>query len=235
MMRGIRSAGDDRPFSIQLGYPKSISTDNPYWAERVSWNFVYTYLPTYRAVLEAYARTPPIPAMFGEGNYERENNDARHRRHDRRDPAPPDAVGAHLGRGRMRSTAATTGSSTTAGRTRLDTAAVAQLGRLRDCSTRWPGGRLVPDTASTLVTAGRGTELTDDTEMDVLDNDYVTAARSPDGTLAVVYVPTARTITLDPTVLASGATADWVDPVDGTRQAVPLAGSFDCPGPERRG
>ena len=75
-MRGIRAAGDDRPFSIQLGYPKSISTDNPYWADRVTWNFVYTYLPTYAAVLQAYARTPTIPAIFGEGNYERENNDA---------------------------------------------------------------------------------------------------------------------------------------------------------------
>lgn len=53
MMRGIREAGDGRPFSIQLAGEKSISNDNAYWASRVDWNFVYTYYPTYRAVLEA--------------------------------------------------------------------------------------------------------------------------------------------------------------------------------------
>ena len=66
--------------------------------------------------------------------------------------------------------------------------------------------------------------------MDVLDNDFVTATRSPDGTFAVVYLPTAQTITLDPTVLAPGARAVWVDPVDGTRRAVPLVGSLSTPG-----
>jgi hypothetical protein len=56
MMRGIREAGDARPFSIQLGPRKSVSTDNPYWASRVDWNFVYSYYPTYRAVLDAHRR-----------------------------------------------------------------------------------------------------------------------------------------------------------------------------------
>lgn len=234
MMRGIRDVGDDRPFSIQLGYPKSISTDNPYWAERVSWNFVYTYLPTYRAVLEAYARRPVVPAVFGEGNYERENNDG--------DTA--DTTDETLRRQML--WALTSGAAGSfygsddwefhdGWEDRLDTAAVAQLGRLRNLFDSLAWWSLVPDTASTLVTAGRGTEVTDDTEMDVLDNDFVTAARSPDGTLAVIYLPTARTITLDPTVLASGATADWVDPVDGNRQAVPLAGSLTTPGPNAGG
>jgi Protein of unknown function (DUF4038) len=74
MMRGIRETGDGRPFSIQLAGDKSISNDNPYWASRVDWNFVYTYYPTYRAVLEAYGRQPRIPAILGEANYEGENN-----------------------------------------------------------------------------------------------------------------------------------------------------------------
>jgi hypothetical protein len=74
MMRGIREAGDGRPFSIQPAGEKSISNDNAYWASRVDWNFVYTYYPTYRAVLEAYGRQPRIPAIMGEANYEGENN-----------------------------------------------------------------------------------------------------------------------------------------------------------------
>lgn len=234
MMRGIRSAGDGRPFSIQLGYPKSISTDNPYWADRVSWNFVYTYLPTYRAVLEAYARTPAIPAIFAEGNYERENND------------PDTADTTDLTLRRQILWALTSGAAGTfygsddwefhAGwEDRLDTPAVAQLDRLSGLFDSMPWWRLVPDTTRTLVTGGRGTEVTDDTRMDVLDNDFVTAARSPDGTLAVVYLPTAQIITLDPTVLAPGARAVWVDPVDGTRRAVPLAGPLSTPGPNADG
>jgi hypothetical protein len=47
MTRCVRETGDDRPFSIQLTARKSISSDDPFWAQRVDWNFVYTY-PTYR-------------------------------------------------------------------------------------------------------------------------------------------------------------------------------------------
>ncbi len=73
MLRGIREAGDGRPFSMQFD-PPSISTENPYWARRVDWNFVYTYYPTYKAMLDAYGRQPAKPAVLGEANYEGENN-----------------------------------------------------------------------------------------------------------------------------------------------------------------
>ena len=59
---------------MQLNAEKSISTDIPYWAGRVDWNFVYTYYPTYKAVLDARRRQPAIPAVLGEANYEDENN-----------------------------------------------------------------------------------------------------------------------------------------------------------------
>ena len=73
MMRGIREAGDGRPFSMQFD-PQSISTENPFWARRVDWNFVYTYHPTYQAMLGCLRRQPAIPAVLGEANYEGENN-----------------------------------------------------------------------------------------------------------------------------------------------------------------
>lgn len=229
MMRGIRTAGDSRPFSIQLGYPKSVSTDNPYWADRVDWNFVYTYLPTYRAVLDAYARPPARPALLGEANYERENND----------PDTADTTDETLRRQLL--WALTSGAAGTFSGSddwefldgweeRLDTPAVAQLGRLRRLFAGLAWEQLVPDTAQPLVTAGRGVQLTDDTRMDVLDNDYVTAARTPDGRLAVVYVPTARTVSVNRSLLADGTTAVWIDPASGQRRAVPLAGTFRTPG-----
>ena len=80
------------------------------------------------------------------------------------------------------------------------------------------------------MTAGRGTELTDDTRMDVLDNDYVTAARTSDGRLAVVYVPSGRTITIDRTTLADNVNATWVDPASAQRHTVPMEDTFTTPG-----
>ena len=229
MMRGVRSAGDGRPFSIQLGYPKSISTDNPYWADRVSWNFVYTYLPTYRAVLDAYVRSPTRPAVFGEGNYERENND------------PDTADTTDLTLRRQMLWALTSGAAGTfygsddwefheGWESRLDTSAVDHLDRLHKLFAEREWWRMVPDVDRPLVTAGRGAEITDDTPMDVLDNDYVTAAQTPDGRLAVVYVPSSRTITVDRTTLADDVTAAWVDPASGDRRTVEMADTFTTPG-----
>jgi hypothetical protein len=62
MIRGIREAGDSRPFSMQFR-PQSISAENPFWAKRVGWNFVYTYHPTYEAVLDAYRWRPAMPTV----------------------------------------------------------------------------------------------------------------------------------------------------------------------------
>ena len=66
---------------------------------------------------------------------------------------------------------------------------------------------LVPDQTHTVVTNGFGTFGTDD---------YVTAARTPDGTLAMAYVPSSRTITVDLSTLSGPVTARWYDPTAGT-------------------
>lgn len=229
VMRGVRESGDGRPFSLQLNAQKSISSDNPFWARRVDWNFVYTYYPTYRAVLEAYGRTPTMPAVVGESNYEGENNQ----------PESLPTTDETLRRQVLWSL-----TSGAAGEfrgsddwefkpgweARLSTTAVAQATRLHElfAGLRW--WQLVPDTADELVTAGRGTRLTTDTPMDVLDNDYATAARTPDGRQAVVYLPTSRTISVDTDVLSAGTHAAWVDPTSGRRTEVPLSRTFTTPG-----
>jgi hypothetical protein len=108
---------------------------------------------------------------------------------------------------------------------RLETRALGQVTRLRALFSSLPWWRLVPDTGSRLVTGGRGTELTTDEPRDALENDYVTAARTPDGRLAVVYLPTRRTITVDRAAMAAGTRAAWVDPASGPAARCP------CPGP----
>jgi Protein of unknown function (DUF4038)/Putative collagen-binding domain of a collagenase len=233
-MRGLREGGDSHLFSIQLGFNKSVSMDNPYWARRVDWNFVYTYHPTYRAVLDAYGRTPPIPAVLGEANYEGENNQTD----------TPDTTDETLRRQVL--WALTSGASGEfAGSNdwefldgwekRLDTTSVAQIQRLRTMFARLHWWKLVPDTKNELVTAGRGTFLAKDRAMDVLDNDYATASRTADGSLAVVYLPGQHTITVNRSVLARGATATWVDPASGATRDVPMSDTFTTPGANSEG
>lgn len=226
MLDGIRAAGSNKPFSIQLGFEKSLSTDNPFWEPLVDWNFVYTYMPTYKAVLDGYERPAgprdPRPAVFSEGNYEGENNQ------------PETAPTTNETLRRQALWALTSGSPgefrgsddwefNEGWESRLDTPAVRQLKAIRGLWASWPWWQLVPDVATPLVIAGRGTRLTNDDMVDVLDNDYVTAARTPDGSLAVVYVPTQRTIRLEPTLIPPGATVSWIDPANAGARPMPAA------------
>ena len=229
LMRGIRGTGDGRPFSIQLWYDKSISTESPFWARRADWNFAYSYYPTYKAVLDAYRHEPAIPVLFGEGNYEGENNQ----------PDTPATTDETLRRQVL--WALTSGAAGDfmgsddwefhdGWQQRLSTPGVEQVSRLRDLFSELPWWALVPDLRGELVTSGRGERITADRPLDVLDNDYATAARSRDGRYAVVYVPTARTLTLDLSLLADDVSLAWVDPSSGARSPVERTPLLTTPG-----
>ena len=86
---------------------------------------------------------------------------------------------------------------------------------------------LVPDQAHGTLTAGYGTMITDKDHVGGVDsNDYATAARSPDGSLVVAYLPTRRTVSIDMTRLRGPVEARWFDPSNGVYTAVagsPLA------------
>jgi hypothetical protein len=74
---------------------------------------------------------------------------------------------------------------------------------------------LVPDQDHKVVTGGLG---------EFWGLDYLTAAATPDGSTAIAYLPTARTITVDLSKLAKGrTTAWWFDPRTGKATA---AGTF---------
>jgi hypothetical protein len=57
----------------------------------------------------------------------------------------------------------------------------------------------------------------------VADNDYLTAARTADGTLAMAYTPVLRQFTADMSQLSGPAVARWFDPSSGG--FIPIAGS----------
>jgi hypothetical protein len=229
VLQGIRSMGDTRPFSIQLGYPASVPTDSPQWAPRVDFQFVYTYLPTYRAVLDAYRRDRR-PALLSEANYEGENN------------LPGTPVTEDEVLRRQMAWALTSGSPgyvygsddwefLPGWEARLDTPAVAQLGRMRELFESLGWWALVPDESAEVLVGGRGEPVGAGVEVGIMGSDYVTSARS--GGALVAYVPTARTMTVDPTKLAQ-PTARWVDAADATASAVEVAvdpsGTLTTPG-----
>src|SRR6185295_14131417 len=71
----------------------------------------------------------------------------------------------------------------------------------------------------------------------VADNDFLTAARTLDGKLAVIFTPVTRTFSVDMSRLSAPATARWFDPSRGTYIAIagsPFANSgsrsFSTPG-----
>lgn len=97
---------------------------------------------------------------------------------------------------------------------------------------------LVPDQDHSVVTAGFGMFGKDDRTP---GGDYVTAARTADGSLVMAYVPStgaaSRTITLKMARLSGPANARWYNPTDGTYRLIagsPLASSdsrdFATPG-----
>ena len=214
---------------MQLKAEKSISTDIPYWAGRVDWNFVYTYYPTYKAVLDARRRQPAIPAVFGEANYEGENN--QHETPPTTDETLRRQVLWSLTSGAAGEFFGSHDWSFHPGwERRLSTRGLTQVTGLRKLFSTLRWWELMPDTANELVTAGRGTELATDEPKDVLENDYVTAARTPDGRLTVVYLPTGRTISVNRSAMAAGTRAAWIDPTSGRRRPVPMSPTFTTPG-----
>lgn len=104
-----------------------------------------------------------------------------------------------------------------------------------DTFASFPGWYLlVPDTSSALVTAGRGTRIAEqgvgwgynDSTLYVGGNTYVSASKTPDGNLAVIYIPSAVTITVNGALMTAGYTATWVDPASGATSAATIAATY---------
>ena len=228
VLDGMHEVGDQRPFTMQLGSSHPVvTTDHPWWAGRVDWNFVYSYEPTHTAVAEAYRRQPPLPTILGEANYERENNQGNRPTTNetlRRQAAwalTSGAAGDFYGSSDWQFLPGWQG--------RLDSPGLADVGHVRDVFAGLSWWRLVPDTGGDFLTGGRGSGATKG-GADVLDSDRATATIAPDGSQAVVYVPTARTITIDTSALAKGVQARWVDPSTGRSRPVDVQESYRTPG-----
>ncbi len=215
---GIRDTDDRHIHTVELDFLVSGSLDDPTWAPIIDLNASYTYYPTYAQVLTDYDRPDAPPTFLVEANYEFEHNAA-----DEGTPAIlrrqeywtmlSGGCGQLYGNG-------WTWPFRDGWQDHLDTPGSAQMAHVKGLFGPRPWYDLIPDQAHAVVTAGYGT-YADTGSLGA--NDYLTAARTPDGALVLAYLPTIRTITVDMTKLGSQANASWYDPSSGA--TVSIAGS----------
>ena len=211
--KGIRSADPRHAQTIELNYPVSNSLDDGRWRPVIGLNAVYTYQATYAEMLKAYDQRTFKPTFLVEAGYEFEQNNSSY------SPGTPETLR------RQEYWSLLSGASgqfygnhytwqfLPGWQQQLDTPGSREMGYLVKLFSGRPWYRLVPDQKHTLLTSGYGTFTTTG---DVDSSDYATAARTPDGKLAIVYLPTVRTFTIDLSKLAASVVARWYDPTAGT-------------------
>jgi hypothetical protein len=209
---GIKDVDTSHIHTIELNYRVSGSLDDTNWAPIINLNASYTYFPTYAQVLTDYNRANFQPTFMAEANYEFENdwiNNASGRLQEYwtlLSGAAGQMYGNHY-----------TSQFINQWQSNLDTPGAIQLGYAKAlfAPRRWYD--LVPDQNHTVVIAGYGTFSSTGS---INSSDYATAARTADGALAMAYLPTKRTVTVDMTQLNAPATARWYDPSRGTYVAI---------------
>lgn len=221
--KAIKAADPTALQTVELNIFTSSSLDDPAWAPIISFNSTYSYSPTYIQMLHSYDQTPRMPTYLVEGHYDLE------RVGDPTDYGTPEVL-----RRQGYWTMLSGGTGQLYGnayiwpflpgwRFYIDTVGVTQLTIWKDFFTSLPWQDLVPDQDHRAVTAGLGTF--GDPQVRVSKSDYCTAARTPDGSFLVAYMPTMRTITVNMASLKAPATAQWFDPTNGSYAPV-LGGPF---------
>jgi hypothetical protein len=246
LFTAVAATGDTHLRSVQ-NYPESTSrkdisnngTQNTgvSWS---SWNFVYSYNVTYDGVEYAYDETSPIMAIWGDGHFDQ--NSSGDRVVMRNDIWWAFSSGA---RGHIYGSEGTwnwqTGSLSNASTETVPSTDLAGYWSILTGLSNW--WKLVPDTDSSFVTAGRGTHAAALTSggggggYDSADpqDQYVTASVAPDGSLAVVYSPVAHTITVNPAEMSGTYTVRKVDPASGASSSVTISSTYAISGTNSRG
>jgi hypothetical protein len=232
--QGIQANDTAHIHSLELDFLTSSSLNDTNWANMIQLNASYTYYPTYAEVLKGYNQTPTMPDFMVEASYEFEHNGGTD------GGSPPNLRRQEYWTMTSGATGQLYGSGHTDGiangwlASDLDSIGVTELGYLTNLLQGRAWYDLVPDQAHTLVTVGYGTFQ--NTGL-FANNDYVTAAKTADGSLALAYVPTAKTITVDMSRLSGAVTAKWYDVTAGTYATIsgsPFANSgtrqFATPG-----
>lgn len=231
---GIRAADPNALQTVELNYLVSQSLDDANWSSVVNLNAAYTYAPTYAEVLSA-RHNGRIPTFMVEASYEGEHQ--------------------YIGASTLRRQEYWTMLSGATGQfygnrytwpfidgwsSHLDTIGTRQLTFMVNLFSQRRWFDLIPDTGHKLVVSGYGS-YSDWANLNT--NNYVTAAKTGDGKLAIVYLPTGQPIQVNMTQMAGPRVdAEWYDPTSGTYRTVkgtplPRKGTrrFTVPGTNRAG
>ena len=211
---GIKETDPNHIHTVELNDPVSSSLDDSSWAPIISLNAAYTYSPAYAEVLDAYNQSASMPVFMVETSYEF---------------ASLSHVTTVAGLRRQEYWTSLSGATgqlygndytwefKNDWKNQLDTPGAVQIGHVKALFEPRAWYELVPDQSHTVVTAGYGTFSSTDS---ITGNDYVTAARTPNGKLVMAYVPSARTVTVDMSQLSGPVIARWYDPVVSTFNSI---------------
>ena len=222
VMQGVASAAPNYLQTTELNYYISGSLDDPLLVPYTTLAAAYTYYPTYYEVLKEYnSSAATLPVFMEEGYYDGENYGVG--------LSPPIATNLML-RKQAYWTILAGGLAGYIGgtqyydfhtgwQTAIDDTAATQLSYFALFTQSYAWYNLVPDQTHTVVTAGYGTPTGNGTG-DIETDNYVTAARDPDGSVILAYCPVSTSITVDMTKLRGPAAARWYDPTANTYQAI---------------
>jgi Protein of unknown function (DUF4038)/Putative collagen-binding domain of a collagenase len=216
MVRGIQEFDHRHLFTAHVqpeGTPSVEYHDDPWLAV----DFTYSYQILHQALLRDYLRTPTRPNLMIESTYEFDHN----------------ASGVQIRRQAYWSLLCGAAGQFMGGlglfdfapgwEGRLDSDGRRAIAHLASLFREYPWYDLVPDLSRSkeysswrdpslrpFITSGVG---------ELRGLDFCSAARTPDGRLAIVYMPTAREITVDVSQMAGPLVdATWFDPISGVRR-----------------
>jgi Protein of unknown function (DUF4038)/Putative collagen-binding domain of a collagenase len=208
--RGIRSADPHHLQTIELNYPVSASFDNRSWRSLSSLDAVYTYEPVYAKMRREFERKNFAPVFLIEANYEFEDGLPVTLRRQEYWALLSGASGQFYGN-------KYTWQFLAGWARKLDTTGSEQMRYVTKLFGSRPWYELIPDWQHKVVVDGFGTF---DPKGDVNLNDYVTAARTPDGRLMIAYLPSGRPISVAMSAMRGRARAEWYDPSSGRSSTI---------------
>jgi Protein of unknown function (DUF4038)/Putative collagen-binding domain of a collagenase len=231
----IKATGDTHMFT-QENYSESTSRTDmhshatlPTNGANVDFNFGYSYNVGYLAIEDGWLEASPIPIIHGDGIYDTD--------------AAPDlhrnllwwyvssgARGVIYGREAIFPWGTTSLNALTTNF--IDNTLFKAVMNAFTSLEGWH--LLVPDTSSALVTAGRGTHAAEFVSgggggQYSSGNTYVSASRTPDGSLAIIYIPSNVTITVNGGLMNAGYAAKWMDPFTGDTSTATIASTYNNP------
>jgi hypothetical protein len=205
--------------TIELNFLFSSSYDDTNWISLPSINQVYSYFPVYAENLHAYMQADS-PTFYGEGYYDfgyGGNGEYGSPGILRRQEYPSVLCGTS---GQLYGNNYTYGFVSGWDEAQyLDSTAVTQLVYLQGLFANKEWYNLLPDTNHIVFTNGYG--IFENNTGTIGDDTYLSAAYAPDGTLAIAYAPTVRTITVNMAAFTNSVTACWFDPGNAAYCTVP--------------